>query len=131
MVTRSSSGTTHSNQGTRAPFRHDSLDSTTDAFRLIRVLPHRSEDGLLQLSLWHDFVSSASYRCLSYQWGEQSSCRAVLINGEEFDVGENLYGFLEEMCASPHEAMTESSEPLWVDSICINQSSIKERSHQV
>jgi hypothetical protein len=131
MVAISASEAAHNGISPRAPFRHDSLDHTTDAFRLIRVLPQRSEDGLLQLSLWHDSVSYASYRCLSYRWGDQAQCGIVLVNGEEFHVGRNLYHFLEEIHVSPHGSVLGSIQALWVDSICIDQSSVKERGHQV
>jgi hypothetical protein len=79
---------------TRANFRHETLNRGTDIIRLIKILPNRSADSLLQLSLWHDDVSSASYRCLSYRWGEQLHQYIVLVNGKEFFVGENLHSFL-------------------------------------
>jgi hypothetical protein len=131
MVTSSSTESTDTVSKPRSPFRHNSLDHTTDAFRLIKVLPQRSEDGLLQLSLWHDSISYASYRCLSYRWGDQSHLRTVLVNGEEFHVGETLYHFLEEIHTSAYEPSAEPVQALWVDSICINQLSVKERGHQV
>jgi hypothetical protein len=131
MVTSSSTESTDTINKFRSHFRHDSLDHTTDEFRLIKVLPQRSEDGLLQLSLWHDSISYASYRCLSYRWGDQSRLRTVLVNGEGFHVGETLYHFLEEIHTSAHEPSAEPVQALWVDSICINQLSVKERGHQV
>jgi hypothetical protein len=123
----SSSSRTEGNFSTaRTEYEHGPLDRTTDSFRLIKVLPERTQDGLLQISLWHNNVSFASYRCLSYRWGDQAQRHVVLINGLSFSVGENLYGFLEEA-----QSWGESSPALWIDSICINQQSMQERGHQV
>jgi hypothetical protein len=123
----SSSSRTEGDLGTaRTEYEHDPLDRTTDSFRLIKILPERTQDGLLQISLWHDNVSSAPYRCLSYRWGDQAQQRTVLINGLPFSVGENLYSFLEEA-----QSWGGSSLALWIDSICINQQCVQERGHQV
>jgi hypothetical protein len=132
MITASSDPSYHGQENTRRSFKHESLDRTKDSFRLIKVLPSRSADGLLQLSLWHDVVSSASYRCLSYRWGEQYRRHVVLVNGKELHVGENLHCFLEEMYTSnQNQDSIDSDEALWIDSICINQQCAKERGHQV
>ncbi|OAK94310.1 HET-domain-containing protein [Phaeosphaeriaceae sp. SRC1lsM3a] len=112
----------------RALFRHDTLDRSTDSFRLIRVLPERSEEGLIQLSLWQDRISCATYQCLSYCWGNPVRQHAVVINGEEFTVGENLYGFLQEVHDNAH---IDCESAFWIDALCINQSSTQERGHQV
>jgi hypothetical protein len=111
----------------RTAFTHDALDKATDSFRLIKVLPSRSDDGLLQLSLWHDNVSTASYRCLSYRWGEKQERHAILINGKSFLVGDNLYYFLEEISRS----RAQPDGALWIDSVSINQDCNEERGHQV
>jgi hypothetical protein len=116
---------------TRATYEHEPLDRTKDSFRLIKILPDRSEDGLLQLSLWHDIVSSASYRCLSYRWGNQARRHAILINGESFSVSDNLYSFLEEAHSWNHSSSTVPSGAFWIDSISINQQCVQERGHQV
>jgi hypothetical protein len=122
----SCSGSTSSTTCIKAQYEHGPLDRTTDSFRLIKVLPKRTQDGLLQISLWHDNVSSVSYRCLSYRWGDQAQRHTVLINGLSFSVGENLYDFLEEA-----QSWSESLSALWIDSICINQQCVQERGHQV
>lgn len=117
---------------TKAEFEYESLDHNTDAFRLLKVLPSRSADGLLQLTLWHDVVSSASYHCLSYRWGDQSHRHTVLLNGKRFTIGGNLHGFLEAVFSryckdSPGDAF----KALFVDAISIDQSCVRERGHQV
>ncbi|KAH7413981.1 heterokaryon incompatibility protein-domain-containing protein [Phaeosphaeria sp. MPI-PUGE-AT-0046c] len=113
----------------RALFRHDTLDRNTDSFRLIQVLPDCSDEGLIQLSLWQDSISRATYQCLSYRWGDAARHQAVLINGKKFYVGENLFGFLQEV--HNNDLGVNCGTALWVDSLCINQSSMQERGHQV
>ena len=115
----------------RETFEYKELDRSADSFRLIQVLPSRSSDGWLQLTLWHDAVSSASYRCLSYRWGDQADHHTVLLNGKLFTVGENLHCFLEEAYARNQKHSEALDGALWIDSICINQASPRERGHQV
>jgi hypothetical protein len=115
----------------RATFRHETLNRTTHSFRLVKVLPYRSIDNLLQLSLWHGDISSTAYSCLSYRWGEQSRRHTVLVNGKEFFVGENLHSFLEEAHTWTQGSSNCDDGVLWIDSICINQDSVEERGHQV
>jgi hypothetical protein len=116
---------------TRASYEHEPLDRTRDSFRLIQILPERSADNLLQLSLWHDNVSSASYRCLSYRWGDEARRHTLLINGLLFNVGDNLYSFLEEAYSSKNTSSTGIGSSFWIDFICINQYCVQERGHQV
>lgn len=70
------------------------------------------------------------YAALSYVWGPQdpASMRDIVVNNKVIRVGCNLEAAL--------RAMQDSTElraglKLWVDSICINQNDIMERSHQV
>lgn len=114
----------------RPQFQYHPLNPTLPSFRLLRILPSRSPDGLLQLSLWHDVVSSASYRCLSYRWGQNSRSCSILVNGGLSSVGRNLFHFLEEVQS---REMSEDEElgAIWIDSICINQECVRERGEQV
>jgi hypothetical protein len=121
----SSPGTNASDQ--RQPYQYEPLDRATDTFRLITILPCRSEKGLIQLSLRTEYVLSASYCCLSYRWGSQTRRHGVLIEGALFHVGENLYNFFEESVKWPEFF----DIAWWVDSICIDQTCADERSHQV
>lgn len=100
----------------------------TDSFRLMRVHPSRSGDGLVQLSIWHSNISSANFDCLSYQWGSQSQRQYVSLNGKQFAVGKNLYDFLTDTYARAEEGFQES---YWIDAICIDQENEAERGHQV
>jgi hypothetical protein len=66
-----------------------------------------------------------TYRALSYVWGNDSVTKTILLDGQPFTVRENLWRFL-------HEYRREGANGyLWIDALCIDQSSNKERNHQV
>ncbi|KAH7085892.1 heterokaryon incompatibility protein-domain-containing protein [Paraphoma chrysanthemicola] len=130
--------TTDTSNSTQSPnreqFNYEALDLDTSSLRLLKVLPTKSEDGYLQLKLWHDDLSTQPiYRCLSYRWGDQSSRKTIVLDGKFFTVLESLYHFLEEMHMYSRGAPQQRAyaNALWVDSICIDQQCLKERGHQV
>ncbi|KAF2824444.1 HET-domain-containing protein, partial [Ophiobolus disseminans] len=65
------------------------------------------------------------YRCLSYTWGESPAEHQILLNGDTFCVRKNLFEFLE------IAVRLLSYDLLWVDAICIDQTNVTERGHQV
>jgi hypothetical protein len=72
-----------------------------------------------------DRVPAPSYRAVSYVWGDPSVTKRILVDGQPFDVRMNLWTFLFQM------RLRQQSDLLWIDALCINQSDIKERGHQV
>jgi hypothetical protein len=128
----------------RPMFAYEPLDCSLDpnAIRLLRVLPGLS-GGLIQVEMQQaapgtvkpetasqssealDQNSIQGYRCLSYTWGEPCEGREILLNGCTFRVRDNLFEFLDVA------RRLFSTELLWVDAICIDQSSLAERGHQV
>jgi hypothetical protein len=129
---------------TRPAFVYDPLDCSLDlnAIRLLKVLPELS-GGLIQVEMQQaapgtvnpetasqssevlDQNSIPGYKCLSYTWGEPCEGREILLNGYIFRVRDNLFGFLD------IARRLFPMEFLWVDAICIDQSNLAERGHQV
>jgi Heterokaryon incompatibility protein (HET) len=67
-----------------------------------------------------------SYKALSYTWGSESSPKhTICLNGCRFEVRENLWHALNQFQSDNTELV------MWIDAICINQSSDGERNHQV
>jgi hypothetical protein len=66
-----------------------------------------------------------AYVALSYAWGRQERFDDIDLNGSRFPVGKNLWQFLH------HMRLRDKHITLWIDAICINQSNVKERNHQV
>jgi hypothetical protein len=66
-----------------------------------------------------------SYTALSYTWGANATCTNIEINGVKVPVRENLWDFL-------HQQLLHGNYgPFWIDALCIQQSEVHERNHQV
>lgn len=70
--------------------------------------------------------SAGRFAALSYRW-EGSLENTIDVNGAELAVTENLFSALKALRAQSGGLPT----PIWVDSICINQMDVAERSQQV
>jgi hypothetical protein len=104
-------------------FQHQPLNHSEPSIRLLRVLPDSPPDTI-HCELQHTTVD-ASFVCLSYVWGAPDNRHKILVNNAEFWVWPNLWNFL---------CVAKEKYPLtafWIDAICIDQNSIRERNHQV
>ena len=109
------------------------LDSGPDSFRLLRLLPSLTEGAPLSCLLfsatrveWKDKYVAASYVC-----GSPIPKETIYINGSKYHVGLNVFAFLhalEQYCKLTDLCM---GMVIWIDAICIDQRSLKERNHQV
>jgi hypothetical protein len=109
--------------GTILPFSHDPLDRTKASIRLLRVLPTLLR-GFLQCEITNESIHT-DFSCLSYTWGESMAEYQILVNEKPFCVRRNLLEFLE---------VARRNYPLrafWIDAICIDQTKVEERNHQV
>lgn len=108
-------------------FHHEPLDHAQPSIRLVKVLPAKTPDGLIQCNI-HHATTSATYICLSYVWGETDKLSGpfdILVNGGRFAVRWNLLSFLTTATLRYYE------EDFWIDALCIDQANISERNHQV
>lgn len=104
-------------------FRHKPLDMEQKSIRLIQF--SQQADGELEFELQHfAFNETPRYRAVSYMWGSEPMWM-IKINHQPFLIKENLYNLLKTMSAS------DNGGYLWIDQICINQTDISERNHQV
>ena len=81
--------------------------------------------SLLQLSLGQVSNGESSYEALSYVWGSENRSHKVLCDGHTLTVTRNCF------LALKHLRLVSQARALWVDAICIDQSSISERNQQV
>lgn len=93
--------------------------------RLVRLLPGNPDDPIKCTLHAVDLHKVADAEALSYRWGSMSTSRTISIDKVSFTVTENLFQAL------IHLRNVENERVLWVDAICINQSDINERNHQV
>jgi Heterokaryon incompatibility protein (HET) len=108
-------------------FQYLPLDRSVESnFRLLTLLP--GPEGSqprckLSVHTWQE--GHASYETLSYVWGDSKARKPIILDGKTFQVTENLFSALS------HLRFQDRPRVLWIDAICIDQDSIKERNHQV
>lgn len=118
-------------------YKYKPLRKRPPKIRLVTIEDSESLNAPLRLRLGHvDLDSRPRYLALSYTWDSpgpgfsatwgDGSTKTIQINGQDFRVRLNLYSALEALRSS-----TKLKEKLWIDAICVDQSSIEERNHQV
>jgi hypothetical protein len=114
---------TSSNSG-QQEFLYQALDRSKASIRLVRIHPELSPDGRIQCNIRHATIES-SYFCLSYVWGETEDGEWIYLNGKRRWVRDNLWLFLS-------FARHKQQIPwFWIDALCIDQTDVHERNHQV
>lgn len=96
--------------------------------RVFSIASASSEDEdirgfLTEISL--DTEPIEKYYALSYTWDGQHPDQEILCGGSKFLVTKNCFAALRGMRSSDAEVR------VWIDSMCINQNDLVERSHQV
>jgi hypothetical protein len=109
---------------------YSSLPPEGDNIRLLRLLPNEDEAAPLQCKLRNYSLQKLGtrthlYEALSYTWGGSKNPRSISINKQKLDITRNLHAAL--LCLRDRSL----ERILWVDAICINQSSLEERKQQV
>lgn len=108
----------------RRSFVHPPLNLTSRQIRLIKVLPSPENETIrCQMSVAE--LVEDRHVVLSYVWGTDEPSHKIEIDGQSFFVRGNLFSFLQQACRQ------HTKKLLWIDAICINQSNIAERNHQV
>lgn len=94
--------------------------------RVLDILPGEPH-APIQVEL--DTVSIANpgdYEALSYTWGDpEVGAQVIQCNGHDFKATANLFSALRRL------RLPDDKRRVWIDAICINQSSIPERNQQV
>lgn len=104
-----------------------SLDAARPVHGSLRtiVLPKARPPRAEQLSSHRTEELAQAYETISYAWGDARRRCVILIDGVALDVPASAESAVQRM-RDRHSMRT-----LWIDSICINQRDINERSHQV
>jgi hypothetical protein len=105
-------------------FSYTSLDLAERSIRLVRIRPELSLKGQIQCELRHATIDS-EYICLSYVWGQPDEGHHIIIDGKTYTVRNNLFNFLR------FARKRDRLGWLWIDALCIDQSNLAERTHQV
>lgn len=75
--------------------------------------------------------SAPSYEALSYTWGDPEQCTAIKVRDTSADLYSEYAVTLNCFAALNRLRYKDRSRTMWIDAICIDQSTIPERSHQV
>ncbi|KUJ06566.1 HET-domain-containing protein, partial [Mollisia scopiformis] len=109
-------------------YKYEPLDLDKPAVRLLRLL--RGELGdVVECDLFQGWIdrddSGMPYDALSYTWGGTEKPNTIKVHGTAMHVTANLYSALQ------HLRLKDEDRILWIDAICIDQSNVHERRHQV
>ncbi len=112
-----------------ALYRYEKLEEP-DYIRVLTLLPSPSSSSAIHIYLSSVKLSQElQYDAVSYTWatsdGDASLSSPIYCNGHQISVTKNCVSFLEKLRRQDVE------RTLWVDAICINQNSLKERCQQV
>lgn len=108
-------------------YKYTPLTSPSRTIRALDILP--SNDIPSQISIELQEVSldtpQLDFRALSYVWGDATDTTSIDIEGKALHVTRNCDAALRSL------RRADKGIRLWIDAICIDQSSIMERSRQV
>ncbi|KAM7210242.1 Heterokaryon incompatibility protein (HET) domain containing protein, partial [Rhypophila decipiens] len=103
------------------------LVPTRHEIRLLYLTPGDGDEPIhctLEVKALND---CPEFEALSYVWGDPFAPRPITVEDATLDVTLNLYSALRRLRPKPGTTRL----PLWVDAVCINQRSVKEKNHQV
>ncbi|KAF5013373.1 hypothetical protein FDECE_620 [Fusarium decemcellulare] len=106
-------------------FTYHHLARDSSEIRLVRLLEPLHQDSPLSLELCHASMNDINYTALSYVWGDVSSTVDIIVNDLLLGIGRNLHAALKQLQENNFRGW------IWIDSLCIQQSDIEEKSYQV
>jgi hypothetical protein len=107
------------------PYTSCPVDRKSREFRLLQLQPKNNEDIIKCNMQTYRLGYSPPYKALSYTWGANATYTNIEINRVKVPVRENLWDFL-------HQQLLHGNYgPFWIDALCIQQSEVHERNHQV
>ncbi|KAI0439965.1 heterokaryon incompatibility protein-domain-containing protein [Xylaria telfairii] len=99
--------------------------SVRNEFRLLELLSGQPSEDICCMLTHESLFEHRPYFAVSYTWGSPELNRGVKLDGISVPVRENLYQLLQHL-RQPHSSLV-----LWIDALCIDQSSIREKNIQV
>ncbi|KAJ8131189.1 hypothetical protein O1611_g2435 [Lasiodiplodia mahajangana] len=104
---------------------HRPLSGNGKEIRIIKLLPNEF-GAIVECELEHITLEpGADYEAVSYCWGDASITTPILLNGIPYPITLNLLAGLRYL------RREDSPRRLWVDSLCINQKGLAERSREI
>lgn len=107
-------------------FQHDPLPDPATHIRLLEIAHGNFEQHVECKVSAFPIDTTPPYYAISYTWGDPSSNSSnITMNGKNMVVGKNCEYVLQQAFTS------KASKYFWVDALCINQTGIEEKNHQV
>lgn len=105
----------------------------------MEVLPGQRDSSLSVRLLTSRLLDKCRYEALSYAWGDVKQTESLQVVTDKPDVEQDSTTASNALLAVTHNCasairrlrLTTGSRMLWIDSICINQSCVDERNHQL
>ena len=106
-------------------FRYAPLRGETNQIRLLHVAPGTNTDDIVCELKAYELHTAPRYSAISYMWSSPDTEHAIFVNHRMLLVGESCWYALWQARNS------YQSEFYWIDAVCINQSHLPEKEHQV
>jgi hypothetical protein len=106
------------------------LDEASQEIRLLELLPGEHDSDIVMNLHVKAPQEGLRYITLSYVWGKERCPRLVQVNGKHLTIGRNLDCALRHIRDNTTDLLAGTTM-LWVDALCIDQTDVQERSHQV
>ncbi|KAH7361333.1 heterokaryon incompatibility protein-domain-containing protein [Pyrenochaeta sp. MPI-SDFR-AT-0127] len=105
---------------------YSKLSLDRSSIRLVGILPGSPGDNVSVSMDVHPLDKVAmQYEALSYVWGNPEPAKNILVNEVEVPINPNLYDALISL------RQPDSTRCIWIDAICLNQTSFAEKSKEV
>lgn len=112
---------------TMPAFQYEALNLERPSIRILQLYKGLGPEisGCMHHACFDDREILIPYEALSYTWGSLDLTHYINIQGRRLRITSNLYVALQ------HLRLPDQDRILWVDAVCINQSDLNERGHQV
>ncbi|KAK1491579.1 HET domain-containing protein [Colletotrichum tamarilloi] len=107
-------------------FQYEPLNLTGKSIRLLML--HPGSTGEISCDIFEASLDSDGiipYEALSYAWGSIDLSASIIANGKTLRITNNLF------TALTYLRDDHVSKVMWIDAVCIDQSNVAERGHQV
>lgn len=101
------------------------LDSQSNDIRLLALMPGVGKTMIRCKQVNASLDDDISYEALSYAWGDPHSKAFIEFESLPFPITANLYSALQQL------RPISAPRYLWIDALCIDQTNVSEKSHQV
>lgn len=108
-------------------YSYDALVASSQSIRLVTVLPDRETESVRCQIETFQLASAPPYTGLSYTWGKANPSCTIKLNEQSLVVTPNLKAFVSQVASSTRLCNSR----YWIDALCIDQSNMVERRHQV